>query len=99
VACTTYIWRKCSYSRFLLSLELVHVVSMQPLANVTALSRRMSGDIPPQLVVSTVYSLTPLSLMVSMALKGASTTALGENVYLYVCLCQFLVYLSSKAYG
>jgi hypothetical protein len=58
---------------------------MPSVSNLTTFSRETSGDVPPKLVVRIFAAdarITP-SIFIS-ALQGASTTVVGDKVYLYV---------------
>lgn len=58
---------------------------MHSVSDLTTFSRKTSGDVPPKLVVRIFPAdarITP-SIFIS-ALQGASTTVVGDKVYLYV---------------
>lgn len=58
---------------------------MHSVSDLTTFSRKTSGDVPPKLVVRIFAAdarITP-SIFIS-ALQGASTTVVGDKVYLYV---------------
>ena len=58
---------------------------MQSVSSITTYSQKTSGDVPPKLVVRIFAAdarITP-SIFIS-ASQGASTTVVGDKVYLYV---------------
>jgi len=57
---------------------------MHSVSDLTTFSRKTSGDVPPKLIVRIFAAdarITP-SIFIS-ALQGASTTVVGDKVYLY----------------
>lgn len=57
---------------------------MHSVSDLTTFSRKTSGDVPPKLVVRIVVYRAVFVLPFISALQGASTTVVGDKVYLYV---------------
>jgi len=58
---------------------------MHSVSDLTTFSRKTAGDVPPKLVVRiiAIRSVLLLPFLIS-AMQGASTTVVGDKVYLYV---------------
>jgi hypothetical protein len=57
---------------------------MHSVSDLTTFSRKTSGEVPPKLVVRTIPSQSTFGLFTFYHLQGASTTVVGDKVYLYV---------------
>jgi hypothetical protein len=58
---------------------------MHSVSDLTTFSRKTSGDVPPKLVVRTSVANSRIAPSIFIfALQGASTTVVGDKVYLYV---------------
>ena len=58
---------------------------MHSVADLTTFSRPTTGDVPPKLVVSLHTQALSQVIIHSITYQGASTTVVGDKMYIFVC--------------